>query len=223
MTVEMTPGAQHFLVQQGGLFSKKPTSWIEVDQSAQLVRRVVGKQLLWTVPTTKLQRLFVLEINWFKADNFGILHDGYTVFELHAECTFDAYKLETDLMGFFDPHRAMHRGAFGIGSLKIGATGREIAAACGAIFDETIRTLPPVMPVPQAPTEQEKRLVWTLTHFSTDKSAKAAAARELGRLASPCAGTHLERAAKHKDQGIRDAAQWGMHRLSTRMQAPPQA
>lgn len=221
MSLEPTPGAQHFLVRQGGLFSKKPTSWIEVDTNAQLVRRIMAKQVVWTVPPAKLQTLFMLEVNYFKADNFGILHEGYTRFELHSELMFDAYKLETDLMGFFDPDRAVYRGAFATGGLYLADAGRELAAACDATFDETLRTLPFVMPVPQTPTEREERLLWTLTHFSTNKSAKAAAARELGRIASPNAGTHLQKFAEHEEESIRDAAQWGLHRLSTRMQAQP--
>jgi len=184
MGVKPTAGAKLFAVMEGGLFRRRPESWIEVDAAAGMLRRIVYGKVEIEKPLAAVRRLFVLEQAVFEMGSF-IVSGGHTSYELYVDGTLDVAQVELARSGSAYED-SLRRGALET-SPALEPTqklGREVAAACGATFDEEPRPLPGIVPVPAEGSAYEGQILPALTADWAKPQLRATVALELGRVGS---------------------------------------
>jgi len=218
MTIAPGARSQLFQVYRGGIFKKRPLDWVEVDPEAGILRRVYREKVSLELPLARVQSLFILELGVFRSSS-NVVTDGSTRYELYVEGALDLDRLVVDMLsGAIEYEYAIARGALAThGGLEpLRAAGREIAAAAGAVLEESVRTLPPVVPIPAEPTEWEVSLRPALERGWADAKLKAAVARELGRIGSRHIVPTLRSMANHHDVAIREAVRTALERIERR-------
>jgi len=184
MGVKPTVGAKLFAVQEGGLFRRRPEHWVEVDPAAAMLRRIQFEKREFEKPLSVVRKLFVLELGVFEMGAF-IVTGGRTSYELYVDGTFDLAQLELARSGsWYEDSLARCALETSVNLESTMQLGRDIAAACGATFDEELRTLPFDVPVRAEASRYEEQLVPALTADWAKPALRAAVARELGRMGS---------------------------------------